>query len=67
MAKPILSCHLYYYDFVLCVFLCAKPKKNVSKRSVVLNDYVLDVVLIILFPIGIWFLQPRVNKLLIGS
>lgn len=63
---PNLFFHVMYIIAVLyCVFFCAQRlKKSELKRTVVLSDYVFDVILIIiLFPIGIWFLQPRVNKL----
>jgi hypothetical protein len=62
---PNLFFHVIYIITLLCcVFFCAKRlKKYMLKRSVVFSDYILDIILILLFPIGVWFLQPRVNKL----
>lgn len=45
--------------------------RNVSKslksmelgREAVAKEYILDAILLFLLPIGIWFIQPRVNRL----
>lgn len=58
----------YLINALYCTFFCAQRLKSIElKRPVTLSEYALDILLIILFPIGIWFLQPRVNKLLMGS
>ncbi len=51
-----------------CIFYClyfnAKSLKAVElQKPVTFNDYAGEFFLIWFFPIGIWFLQPRINKL----
>ena len=47
------------------VFFNAKALKSVElQRSALLGDYVGEFFLFWFFPVGIWFLQPRINQLL---
>lgn len=49
--------------FYCCLFV-AKTIVMVEKgRDVLFEDYFYEFVMVILFPIGIWFLQPRINKI----
>lgn len=53
---------------LLCVFygvyFTAKALKSVEMQaSVTFSDYLGDFLLICIFPIGIWVIQPRINKL----
>ena len=42
-------------------------KHNEVKKKVKFEDCFKEFILILLFPIGIWFLQPRINKLVISD
>jgi hypothetical protein len=57
---------------MFCVFYClyfvAKTLKTIEwQRPVTFSDYAGEFFLIWFFPIGIWFLQPRINKLFNGT
>jgi hypothetical protein len=42
----------------------AKSLKSLEKgRQVIAGEYIIDSILFFAFPIGIWFIQPRLNKL----
>jgi hypothetical protein len=51
-------CMFYAFGFVAKTLTMAEKQINVK-----VNDYVGNFFLIWFFPIGIWFIQPRVNKL----
>jgi hypothetical protein len=53
---------------MFCIFYClyfnAKSLKSVElQKPVTFNDFAGEFFLIWFFPVGIWFLQPRINKL----
>lgn len=53
---------------MFCMFYCgyfnAKALKAVeTKKPVTFSDYVGEFFLIWFFPIGIWIIQPRINKI----
>ncbi len=51
-------CTFYMY------FFCAKTIKTVQlQREVVFGDFVAEFFLIWFFPIGVWILQPEINKM----
>lgn len=57
-----------HFFAVYCIFYClyfvAKSLKSVElQRPVDFNDYAGEFFLIWFYPIGIWFIQPRINKL----
>jgi hypothetical protein len=61
----IVPLHLFS---MFCIFYClyfnAKALKTVEwQRPVVFNDFAGEFFLIWFFPIGIWIIQPRINKL----
>ncbi|MEA5429123.1 hypothetical protein [Arcicella lustrica] len=58
-----LSCYFLFSFFQILTY-CAKLLAIDSKNSSHFTDYVGYVFLLWLFPIGIWFIQPRMNKLL---
>ncbi len=46
------------------VFFVAKTIKSVEmEEAATFNDFIGEFFMIMFFPIGIWFLQPRINKL----
>lgn len=56
---------------MFCVFYClyfiAKTFKTVElQREVKFGDFVGEFLLIWFFPIGIWFIQPKINKMIEG-
>ncbi len=54
---PFVFLHFYVVWFV------AKTIKTLEfRRQVLARETIFDFIAILLFPIGIWFLQPRVNK-----
>ncbi len=62
----ILTAH---FTSMLCIFFIlyfnAKALKSVElQRPALLGDYIGEFFLFWFFPIGLWFLQPRINKVL---
>lgn len=54
-----IACFFYIFHFN------AKALKSVElQRPALLGDYISEFFLFWFFPVGIWFLQPRINKLL---
>ncbi len=61
----IIPVHLFS---MFCIFYClyfnAKALKSVElQRPVTFNDFVGEFFLLWFYPVGVWFIQPRVNKL----
>ena len=56
---------LTFFALLFCCFFVAKSlRRKEIKRNVKFDEFFIDFLLIIvLFPIGIWFIQPRINKL----
>ncbi|QXP78787.1 MULTISPECIES: hypothetical protein [Winogradskyella] len=61
----ILPLHLFsmFCMFYQLYFASKTIKTAELKREVTLNDYMGDFFMIWFFPIGIWFIQPRINKI----
>ena len=64
-ALIIIPIHLFS---MFCIFYClwftAKSLKSVElQKPVTFSDFVGEFFLIWYFPLGVWFLQPRINKL----
>jgi hypothetical protein len=61
----IIPLHLFFVISTLsCLYIVAKNLKMVElQRSVTLSDFVGSFLLLCFWPIGIWIIQPRVNKL----
>ncbi|ASB47847.1 hypothetical protein [Alkalitalea saponilacus] len=48
-----------------CFFFAAKViKSSELNKNVEFDEFITEFILIIVFPVGIWYLQPRINKLL---
>ena len=53
---------------IFCIFYCiyfnAKSLKTAElQRAITFSDYVVEFFLLWFFPIGVWFIQPRINKM----
>jgi len=49
---------------VYCIVVTSRRLKSFElSRKAAFAEYFKDFVLLLIFPIGIWFLQPRINKL----
>ena len=50
---------------VYMMYVTAKALKSVEtqKESLKLDGFIGEIMLIYVFPIGIWFIQPRINKI----
>lgn len=61
----IIPLHLFsMFCIFYCLYFVAKSLKAVElQRKVSSGDYIGEFFIIWFFPIGIWFIQPRVNKL----
>lgn len=55
---------LSLFCFFNCIHFVSKALKTLEiGRTATFNDFIGDFVLIWFFPFGVWFIQPRVNKL----
>ncbi|MFN8306370.1 MAG: hypothetical protein U0T79_06345 [Ferruginibacter sp.] len=57
-----------HFFSIFCIFYCfyfnAKALKAVElQQPVTFNDFGLDFILFWFYPIGVWFIQPRINKI----
>lgn len=61
----IIPLHLFsMFCIFYCVYFIAKALKTIElQRTVTFSDYAGEFILIWLFPLGIWIIQPRINKL----
>jgi hypothetical protein len=47
-----------------CIYFASKSLKTVElQRTVTFKDYVAEFFLFLFFPIGVWFIQPKINKI----
>ena len=52
------------FCIIYCVIFVAKSLKAIElERPVIFNDYAGEFCLFLLFPIGIWIIQPKMNKI----
>lgn len=57
----ILAVFCMFYN----IYFVAKSIKTAEvQRSVTIGDFILEAVFVWFLPIGIWFLQPRINKMI---
>lgn len=65
----ILPIHLFsMFCLFYCLYYIAKTLKAVElQRPVIFNDYAGEFFLLWFFPIGLWIIQPRINKLFAES
>ncbi|WP_238388512.1 hypothetical protein, partial [Christiangramia aestuarii] len=62
----IIPLHLFsmFCMFYLLYFVSKTIKTVELKRSVTFSDFVGEFFMIWFFPIGVWFIQPRINKII---
>ncbi|MGQ1947893.1 hypothetical protein ACT3CD_12425 [Geofilum sp. OHC36d9] len=54
---------IFVLSRIYCFFYVAKWLKSVElKRNAKFSDFYMDFLWLLIFPIGIWLIQPRVNK-----
>ncbi len=65
----ILPIHLFsMFCLFYCLYYISKTLKAVElQRPVIFNDYAGEFFLLWFFPIGLWIIQPRINKLFAES
>lgn len=59
---------LFDFTYIFCIAYCATfIAKNLKalelQKPVVFSEYIIDIFLIWFFILGIWYIQPRLNKL----
>lgn len=61
----IIPLHLFsMFCIIYCLYFIAKALKSIEwQKPVTFSDFAGEFFLIWFFPIGIWFIQPRINKL----
>ena len=60
----VLSQSLYIFCIFYCFYFVARTLKAVEwQKPVTLGDYILEIVLFWFYFVGVWFIQPRINKL----
>jgi hypothetical protein len=65
----ILPVHLFsMFCIIYSLYFVAKALKAVEKQAAVTSgDYIGEFILLWFFPLGIWLIQPRINKLFSAS
>lgn len=65
----LILCHFFTLFCVIhTMYFCSKKLKTLfEKRNVQFSDYIGEFFLIWFFPIGIWFIQPKINQLVGGK
>ncbi len=61
----LIPLHIFsVYCIFYCLYFISKCLKSVElQRTVEFNEYAGEFFLIWFFPLGVWFIQPRINKL----
>jgi hypothetical protein len=61
----ILPLHFFsMFCIIYCLYFVSKTIKTVElQRFVVFSDFAGEFLMLLIFPIGVWILQPRINKL----
>jgi hypothetical protein len=53
------------FGFLYSFYFVAKTFKTVElQREVAFSDFVGEFFLLLLFPIGVWIIQPKINKMI---
>jgi hypothetical protein len=65
----IVPLHLFsLFAIFYSMYFAAKTVKSVElQREVIFSDFIAEFFLIWFFPIGVWILQPKLNKLEEGT
>jgi hypothetical protein len=62
----IVPLHLFsMFCIFYCLYFVAKTYKTVElQRKVIFSDFIGEFFMIWIFPVGIWFIQPKINRLM---
>jgi hypothetical protein len=67
MSSANVQIGLMIYDLIsvfwITTFAARSLKSNETSEEIDINDYFGDIFLFMLWPIGVWIIQPRVNKI----
>ena len=64
MLLDIISTPLIFASIIYIFYSVPKLIKSTElKRNVMFKECILETFLLLMFPIGIWIIQPRINKI----
>jgi hypothetical protein len=63
IVQIIFTGYVFGSIFWIATFTAKALKSNETNNEIDINDYFGDIFLIVFWPIGIWSIQPRVNKI----
>ncbi len=63
----ILPLHIFsMFCIIYCLYFVAKTLKMAElKRAVTFNDFIAEFFMIWFYPVGVWIIQPKVNKIIL--
>lgn len=61
--QTIVTVYVFASIFWIATFTAKTLKSNETNKEIDVNDYFADIFRIVLWPIGIWTIQPRVNRI----
>ena len=61
--QTIFTVYVFVSTFWIATFTAKTLKSNEINKEIDINDYFGDIFRIVFWPIGIWNIQPRVNKI----
>lgn len=65
----LVACHFFcMFCIIHTLYFCAKKLKTIlSKKEAHFSDYIGEFFMVWFFPIGVWIIQPQINKLINGG
>lgn len=63
----ILPLHIFsMFCIIYCLYFVAKTLKMAElKRAVTFNDFIAEFFMIWFYPVGVWIIQPKINKIIL--
>ncbi len=65
--RTIFTIYVFASIFWIATFTAKTLKANETTEEIDINDYFTDIFKIIFWPIGIWMIQPRVNRIFVSK
>ena len=62
-----ISLYMFFALFQTIVFACKTLTSIELKKEVKFSDYLVNLILILFFIIGVWVLQPKITKLIVET